>query len=78
MIFNTVLNGSWWFYPSFSDFIFMVIITLFIEALFICLVCCSIKIEERKISIILGSVIFANLISAILGYIVLFSDSGGW
>ena len=78
MISNTVLNGSWWFYPSPLDFFFMVILTLFIEIFVIGMFCYLIKIEETKISVVLGGVVFANLISAFFGYVLLFNNFGGF
>ena len=78
MIVNPVFNGSWWFYPSPLDFFFMVILTLFIEILIIGIFCYLAKIEEKKIPVVLGGVVFANLISAIFGYIFLFNNFGGW
>lgn len=78
MISNTVLNGSWWFYPSPLDFLAIVFVTLFTEIIIICTICYLVKVEENKIPSILIGVIIANIISAIIGYIVLFSGSGGW
>ena len=78
MIFNTVLNGSWWFYPSPLDFVSMVIMTLFIEVIIIWVFCCLVDMKRNKISMILGGVIIANMVSAIIGYIILFPNFGGW
>ena len=78
MIVNTVLNGSWFFYPSLLDFIFMVFITLFTEISIVGIFCYSIKMKEDNVSVVLSGVIIANMVSALIGYVVLFSVFGGW